>query len=227
MPTRESTSQTLIAAATAGNLEAREEFARIYGPVVLAYLNARWKGSTHLAEREDAVQEVFLDCFREDGALARLDPDRPQRFRSYLFGITRNVARHFEARLQRRTPVGSEELDERAAPLDDGPSHAFDRAWAEAILREALARLQASARVKGGRALRRVELLRLRFDAGQPIREIARAWNEAPARVHKQYAQAREDFKGALKATLADHGSVDGRVTDEDLRDLLELLGTG
>ena len=105
----------------------------------------------------------------------------------------------------------------------NSPSRLFDRAWAQAILRAALARLVEEARIKGADALQRVRLLEARFEHDQPIREIAQRWNVEPARLHKRYARAREEFRGALRATLADHcGS---EVRDEDLRELLVLLG--
>ncbi|MBK8268830.1 MAG: hypothetical protein IPK83_11220 [Planctomycetes bacterium] len=33
---------------------------------------------------DDAVQDVFLECFRPDGALDRLDVHRPGGFRAFL-----------------------------------------------------------------------------------------------------------------------------------------------
>ena len=55
-----------------------------------------------------------------------------------------------------------------------------------ALLDEADERYEAAARQKGDAALRRVELLRRRFQEDLPIREIAQQWNEDPARLHKE-----------------------------------------
>jgi DNA-directed RNA polymerase specialized sigma24 family protein len=48
------------------------------------------------SEIDDGVQEVFIDCLRDDGALGRSDPARP--FRPFLFGVARTVALRFEQR---------------------------------------------------------------------------------------------------------------------------------
>jgi hypothetical protein len=59
--------------------------------------------------------------------------------------------------------------------------------------------LSERAREQADGALRRVELLRLRFREDLPIREIARQWDEDPARLHHEYAKARREFAAALK----------------------------
>ena len=51
----------------------RAEFARRYAPVIRAYLGARWRGNGLAQEVDDAVQDVFVDCFSENGALTRLN----------------------------------------------------------------------------------------------------------------------------------------------------------
>ena len=50
-------------------------------------------------EAYDAVQEVFLDMFRANGALSRFDPERAKSFRSFLFGVAYKVALRQEERL--------------------------------------------------------------------------------------------------------------------------------
>ena len=74
-----------------------------------------------------------------------------------------------------------------------------------AILRQALRLQSARARAGGPDATRRVEILRLRFGDDLPIREIARRWGEEPARIHKQYAQARREFAAALREIVLEH----------------------
>src|SRR5262249_29726394 len=117
-------------------------------------------------------QEVFLACLRPGGALDRLDPDRPGGFRPFLYGVVRNVALHVETRQARERPPADVDLDR--LPADDpGLSRLFDRAWARALMREAGDLQAEQARAKGPAAVRRVELLRLRFQEGLPVREIA------------------------------------------------------
>jgi len=64
--------------------------------------------------------------------------------------------------------------------------------------RREAAQVQAEqARHGGPAALRRVELLHLRFHDGLPIREIAERWQADAAQVHHDYARARQEFKAA------------------------------
>src|SRR5581483_5637872 len=137
------------------------------------------------------VQEAFLVCLKPGGALDRLDPDRSGGFHPFLYGVVRHVALHFETRQAReRPPADVPDLDR--LPADDpGLSRLFDRAWARALMREA-AELQARRAEQGEKALRRVELLRLRFHDGLPVRDIARLWGADAAELHHEYAKARE-----------------------------------
>ena len=71
MTSLDATCWTLIEGAASGRAADRDEFARRYLPAVQAYLLARWKESPLAQERDDAVQEVFVECFRQGGALER------------------------------------------------------------------------------------------------------------------------------------------------------------
>ncbi len=82
-----------------------------------------------LADLDDAVQEVFLTCFKTGGALDRLDPARP--FRPFFCGVVRNVARQRETRRARRKEQHPSSGFEAEIEADeDGLSTVFDRAWA-------------------------------------------------------------------------------------------------
>ena len=197
--TGESTQWTIIRAAADGSQRARVEFARRYEDVIRAYLGARWRGTPLRGEVDDAAQEVFLDCFRPDGPLSRADSDRPGGFRTFLFGVTRNVARGIErkrGRARERQPTA--ELD--AFSVDEAPlSKVFDRAWASALLGRAADLQLERARAKGTAAVRRHRLLALRFGEGLPIREIAVRWGEDAAVLHREYPKARNEFHAALR----------------------------
>ena len=81
------TSWTIIEGAANGSVEARERFVELYTPALEAYLRKRWQQSTYIGSVDDAVQEVFLECFREHGVLAKADPLRPGGFRRFLLGV--------------------------------------------------------------------------------------------------------------------------------------------
>jgi RNA polymerase sigma-70 factor (ECF subfamily) len=98
MPSSESTCWTVIRAAAAGSPSDRAELARRYLGVVRAYLAARWRGSPLQADLDDAVQEVFVERFRQGGAIEAAGAGRVPSFRAFLYGVVRNVARRFESR---------------------------------------------------------------------------------------------------------------------------------
>jgi RNA polymerase sigma-70 factor (ECF subfamily) len=178
----------MIRGAAEGKPQDREEFARRYERIIRTSLRGRWRGSRLATEIDDAVQEVFLDCFREGGALAKANPGHGNSFRAFLYGVVMNVARRFErARARAGLPL------------------LFDRAWAEALMGQAAMLQTVRAREVGPDAERRVELLRLRFQNDLPVREIAQRWGADAARVHHEYAKAREEFHQALHDVVKEH----------------------
>ncbi len=219
MPTSESTCWTLIRAAAAGEPAEREELARRYLGVVRAYLAARWRGSRLREEPDDATQAVFVECFRQGGVLDAAGSGRVPGFRAFLYGVIRNVARRFENRPVR---VGGS-LPEIA--MDDASqSRLFDRTWAQAIMAKA-GRLQRDrAEERGAEAVRRVELLRLRFEENLPIRDIALRWATDPALVHKSYALAKKEFRSALLEVVAFHHPGSADELEEEAACLLKAL---
>ena len=189
---------TLIHAAAGGDQPAREWFARLYQPIAHGYLVSRWQRSPLLSNLDDAVQDVFVECFKADGVLDKVAHSRPEGFQAFFHGVLRNIARRHEEKHRPAIPIPEDQ------PADDTSlSRAFDKAWARSLLKEA-ARVQAEAAAESGeRAIRRVELLRLRFQEGMPIRDIAAKWNEDAAKLHHEFATARDEFRSALRRVLA------------------------
>ena len=218
---------TMIGKASRGEQDAREAFARTYWPVVHGYLSARWRNATLRNELDDAIQEVFLDCFKSHGALERFERDRGGGFRAFLFGVVRNVALRVEREAHYLAPaLDSDDLSGDESVLHgESPSRLFDRAWAHSILQATADRLEKRASELGPEAVRRVELLRLRFHEGLPIRQIAERWNADPDVLHHEYARARREFKSALQAEVAFHlpGSADA--VERECERLIQLLG--
>jgi RNA polymerase sigma-70 factor (ECF subfamily) len=207
---------TLIRDAAGGDPAARERFARVYLPVVTAYLAARWRGRP----TDDAVQDVFVECFRAGGVLEKADPERGG-FRGFLLGAVRNVARRHESRPHRGQP---QPIPPDLPADDTGPAQAFDRAWTRSLLKE-VARVQEEAATTEP-ARRRVQLLRLRFHDGLPIRDIAALWGVDAAKLHHEYATARDEFRAALHRVVAFHhpGGTPADI-DRACGELLALLG--
>jgi RNA polymerase sigma-70 factor (ECF subfamily) len=219
MSASESTCWTVIRAAAEGSPADREELARRYLAVVRAYLAARWRDSDLRADLDDAVQEVFVECFRSGGALEAAGAGRVPSFRAFLYGVVRNVARRFESR-----PVRA------AAPLpeiqanEEGLSQLFERTWAQAIMTEAAQLQQRRASERGPEAVQRVELLRLRFEEGLPIRAIAERWSVPAANLHHAYARARQEFRAILLEVVAFHHPGSPAEVEQEAAGLLKAL---
>ena len=215
---------TMVNKAADGDDEACGLFAHTYLAIVRAYLARRWRGSPAIQHLDDAVQDVFLDLFRADGALGRLDPERAACFRSFLFGVAHKVALRHEERAARRTSNGQQQSldpDATASP-HASVSSAFDREWAQCLLQRAGQR-QAD-RAADARSQRRVELLRLRFGEGLPIREIAKLWDMDPKQLHREYGTARDEFKEALRAEVRFHHTGSSAAIERECQNLLGLL---
>jgi RNA polymerase sigma factor (sigma-70 family) len=225
MTQAETTCWTVIEAAAAGCAHEREVFARRYQALVRSYLAARWCGSSlWLDDLDDAVQDVFVECFKQGGMLARVERDRPGGFRAFLYGVVRNVARRVEAcRGRDRKAAGEVDLDQFPAE-EESQARQFDRAWARSLLREAARLQEEHARRAGAAALRRVELLRLRFHDGLPIRVIAARWQIDAATLHHEYARARQEFKAALAEVVAFHHPGTPAEVERECANLLSLL---
>jgi len=217
---------TVIRRAGDGDREARETFARLYEPVVRRYLGVRWRGNPLLGETDDAVQEVFVECYRAGGVLESADPEREGGFGAFLHGVIRNVALRIERRAARRRvkPPASTFHGDRFPNGERGLSSIFDRAWARALLDAAAERQARNARESGEAARRRVELLKLRLGEGLPIREIAASWDVPRAVLHREYAKARREFRAALEEVVAFHHSGDPTAVRRECERLLSVF---
>src|SRR5436190_19501604 len=165
MAQNDSTSWSIILGAAARPPADQERFARVYTPLIKAYLAARWRVPLHHEDVGDATQEVLLQCFRQHGALESVEPGRESGFRAFLYGVTRNVAAMTERKWSRSREAQAAHSDVFVERADDDLtlSQVFDRAWAEVVVREARALLQRRALMRGGTAVLRARALELRY----------------------------------------------------------------
>ncbi len=211
---------TIIQAAARGDVTQRERFARDYEPVIRAYLAARWRGQSNHRELDDAVQQVFVECYKEGGVLDRVSQAHPLGFRAFLFGVARNIARRFESGRPRPQALPAD----MCTADEDRWSVVFDRSWATTVMRQAAERLAERAAKVDDRAQRRVELLRLRFQEDLPIRDIAERWDLDPVHLHREYARARREFKEALSEVMEFHAPGPAADIEAECVRLLALL---
>jgi RNA polymerase sigma-70 factor (ECF subfamily) len=203
----QTTCWTLVHGAARGVEKDVDTFVGLYAPVVRSYLVERWRSATHRADLEDAMQEVFMECFKEGGVLDRVGAESLGSFRAFLLGVVRNVSRRFETRHGRKKEIQPPtEFDPDEVTADEERlSIVFDRSWARALLREAGIRQVERARILGEDAEKRVELLRLRFQEGKTLREIAHDWNVEHLKLRRQNARALKEFEDALREVIAFH----------------------
>lgn len=216
----------LIRAAASGDVAERERFVIWYQSPIRAYLIARWRGSRYMDFLDDAVQEVFAECFRSEGPLQRIDPEQGG-FRAYLYGLVRNVARQCERKFfnTRELTVEGDMMLAELAQDEAVLSGIFDRAWAQAVMKQAADVQRQHAQVAGVDALKRIELLQLRFYEGMPIRDIAARWGMDPAKVHREYAKARSEFRSALFEVIAAQQPGSAKELQQRAMELISLLG--
>ena len=217
---------TLIESAASGDRAARDGFVRRYLPVVRTYLQARWSDRLAKSELEDAVQEVFVECLRDEGILARNAARRGSGFRIYLLGAVRNIARRVEeARAKKLDAPRTDAFQAEFLPAaDETSSRLFDRAWAAQIMQEAAANLFERAQAAGPLPLRRVELLRLVFQEDRKIADIAREWDVPLKALHREYAKGRSEFAAVLQEVVAFHVTESDAAVERECQDLMRLL---
>ena len=187
-------------------------------------MQQRWKGHRLLSDVDDTCQEVFLELLKDGGPLQRADRKYSGGFRAFLLGVIRNVARRTEQRYLGKPLVKVEDLGEVNAD-ETSLSRAFDRAWAVGMVREAATRQEEAAKQDGNDAVRRVQMLRLRFHEGLPVREIASRWQVDSAMLHRELSKAKREFLHVLREVVGAHnpGALPGEV-DRDCQELLNLL---
>lgn len=129
---------------------ALEQLCRTYRPPVLAFV--RFRG--YAADAAEDLTQAFFTRFLERSWYSSADPERG-RFRSFLLTALKRFlidADAGAATLKRGGGVHFERLDDDtgcAGAAGDAPDAVFEREWAHAVLRVALARLRAEAEQAG------------------------------------------------------------------------------
>lgn len=204
-PDTQATCWTLVRDAANGVSGARAEFSDFYGSVVRGFVAARWRPRGVGLDVEDAVQEIFVECFKPGGVLERADPSKGD-FRGLLYGVSRNVVLRFEERAVERGRIRPEDSAwlQEVASDDKGQETLFERSWAHSVMAEAMVRLRQAAEASTG-ASRRVKILERRFTDNIGIRDIAAEWGVPAQDVHNDYRKAREEFYRSLKSVVGYH----------------------
>lgn len=217
----------MILGAAGGDQERRETFSRLYAPVIRSYFAARWRLPSDHEDVVDATQDVFVQFFKDDGALQRVDPECSGGFRAYLYGVAHNVSLMAERKFARRKRSENTEsvVDLATVPRSDATlSQVFDKAWAKAVARDARRRL-AERSTTDTRASERFRCLELRYSAGLAPKEIADKIELTVNDVYERLREARKAYRLALFEVVAEQNPSASRAELEGLcRELVTLL---
>ncbi len=198
-------SEVLLAAG--GDRSMRQVFCQRYEPVIRAYLAARWRLPRDHDDVSDAAQEVFVHCLRDGGALGRVDPSAPGGLRAFLYGVTARTAAQIERQRARWGRDGGPR-DFDAAGIEGNEatlSHAFDRAWATMLAREALREQRRLAAAGNDRMRLRLYCLEQRLVHGRWPRDIATHLDVTPQRASELLREGMRDYRAALLSVMAAH----------------------
>ena len=211
-----------------GAAEAMEDLCRQYWPAVYAYIRRR---GHEPAAAEDLTQS-FISGFLVPKKLAGLDESKG-RFRSFLLVSLKNFISNEWNRTQAqkrgggRTEVSLDALAAEeaycvAAP-DLSPDALYDKRWALALLRQAVAHLESEEKKEGrGAAFKRLQVfltadgLDDNYDAAG--RELGLTRDAVAMAVHR----LRRRFREALRKQIA--ATVKPEQVEEEMRCLLTAL---
>jgi RNA polymerase sigma-70 factor (ECF subfamily) len=225
----ETTRWSLVLQARAAEPEARvalEALCRSYRPPVLAYIRGRGYAPE---DAEDLAQTFFARLVEHDWH-ASADSARG-RFRTFILTVLKRFLSDDAARLHARKRGGDMRFesfdthDAQAVADQELPEHAFERAWALAVLHSAIARLQDEAQQSGKEDL----FLALReflieppddADYARAADKLGLRRNTLAVAVHRMRHRLRELVQAELEQTTANPEDY-----DREMHDLGAALG--
>jgi hypothetical protein len=185
-------------------------------PLKVYYLGSSWRSS---GEPDDIVngffanrlsRETFLKDWQSSGL--RL---RRWLMNGLLFYLKENYRR--QVRDGAVTPLP----DEASGTWSGGPEAAFDRAWAESLVRAAWAMAQERCTASGQQT--HWDLFIRHHLNGEPYRNLAEAFGVTPGRAAVMVRTSSGKFRSALREVIAADGVPDDEV-DQELQQLMEVM---
>lgn len=175
---------------------ARREFALRYEKFVRRVLAKRWLGTVFRHDFDDAVQEVFFECFKPGGVIEKADVNRGGSFRSLLYQVAFHVAARFErTRRQQHLREGADDWLGELPSQDLSGFEAVTREEVTDLVREALRRMlqhhDPDIRSRG-------QLLERRTCQNERINVIADGDPELAKRLHREHSKAKMEWKQYL-----------------------------
>jgi RNA polymerase sigma-70 factor (ECF subfamily) len=201
---------------------ALSELCGIYYEPVLRFIRAR-------TANEDLARDLTHGFFEDLLARASVGAPDPEqgRFRSYLLGSVKHfLARHHAQERAAKRGGGAEhvELEEAAQYLaGSGDPAGFDRDWALALIRRALASLESELTAAGKG--HHFQVLQPWLDGGAPgaARDAAAALGLTENAFNVSVHRLRQRFRLLVRAELA-ATTTDQAEADEEFRHLVDVL---
>lgn len=201
---------------------ALSELCGIYYEPVFRFIRAR---SPDEDRARDMTHAFFEDVLLREN-VGTPDPEKG-RFRSYLLGSVKHFLAGVHERGQaakRGGGVEHVEWEESAVPALDGDSHAvFDRDWALALIRRALAALEEEMTAAGKAG--QFQVLQPWLDGGsqgtseEAAVELGLSGNALNVAIHRLRQRFRQLVRAEVAATTSSQSE-----TDEEFRHLVEVL---
>lgn len=190
------TSWNLVGLAGTDTDLARREFALRYEKFVRRVLAKRWLGTMFRHDFDDAVQDVFIECFKPGGVIEKADPSRGGSFRSLLYQVAFHVAARFER--SRRQQLIREQEGELLSDFPDTDLSGYEAVTREEVtdlVREALRRMvqhhDPDVRSRG-------QLLERHTCDNERINVMADGDPELAKRLHREHSKAKLEWKQFL-----------------------------
>ncbi len=186
----------LILSAAQGDPESRVLMVSEFEPILSRFFRARWQHTPGLRQDvQEAVQELFVELFRDQGPLQNFDPQRPEGFIPFLLGVARNVGRRIETQRSRRCRFVRPDSWDRVPGRELECAAELDYRLVYELIQQAWDLHWERAHASGDEAVRRAHILHLRIQHDISIREIAVLWDTDATHLHRQYARARREFR--------------------------------
>ena len=174
----------------------------LYAEAIGSYLSVKLAGEQ--SERiDDIIQDVLVELMGKPDLLAGAEPGSGSRFRYYLMHLAwmaaRNHLRH--ARRRDHAPLDAAEDLPTGEPTAPMQQSAMDRAWAVAVVQEALDELRRWSQ-DGTLEPEAYAVLRAHLIAGRGLREIAAELGMSLATSSRRLARARTLLQQAIAERL-------------------------
>ena len=214
------TSWVLVGLAGTDEDLAQREFALRYEKFVRRILAKRWLGTVFRTYFDDAIQEVFVECFKPNGVIEKANAQNGNSFRTYLFQVASHVAARFERTHQRQQSIASTN-DDHLDDLSSQAMSAYDLVTREEVadlVREALHRMTHHYNPE---VRKRGQLLDRHTCQGEKIIAIADGNPDLAEQLHRDHTKAKREWKSFLVEVVQSEYRVPGNEAQVIVSELL------